>query len=199
MWSYLSYIWSYLSYSWSYLRLGYTSYRYITHYRESGIHELDQLDHILQLVNRCGSVTTKFVQWITPKLELMLIEESEFFKESYDTHKPPWLRKMEVFYEECPEHSLDHTLQEYEKVFKTSLTDQYTPIRVIGSGSIGQVYLLSEKSTEELCVMKILHPEIQHQIHIFKMWVWILSHTPKIKSYRHKSIFDIFDFINDFK
>ena len=190
---------SFVYYTWNYLWLGCQTYGYIREHHATGRHSLERLDHIVETVARCGSVAVKFVQWLTPKLELVTADESEFFRSSYAQTKPAWLRKLETLYEECPEHSLDHTLQEYERVFQTPLTDIYEPLEVIGSGSIGQVYLLREIRTQSLCVMKIVHPDIQVQIQVFQLWVWVLSFIPNVRQYLTQTIFDLHDFLHDFR
>ena len=190
---------SFVYYTWNYVWLGYQTYGYIREYNVSGNHSLERLDMIIDTVSRCGSVAVKFVQWLTPKLELVFADEAEFFSATYTQDKPTWLRKLETLYETCPEHSLEHSLQEYERVFHKPLTDTYEPLEVIGSGSIGQVYILRDIRTQERCVMKVVHPDIQMQIKVFQLLIGVLALVPKVGQYLTKTIFDINDFLHDFK
>jgi serine/threonine protein kinase len=189
----------FLYYSWQYARLAIQGYDYWVEWRRTGTHPPERLDSLLQTVHGCGAVASKFVQWLTPKFELMAIEESEFFQDSYEERKPRWLRALEKMYETCPEHSLDHTYREYQRVFRERLSDRYELLEVIGSGSLGQVYRLREHRTQKIYVLKILHPEIHDQISTFQWWVSVLSKIPWFQTYFQQTIFNVHDFIRDFQ
>ena len=108
-------------YCYNYMRLIYQINSYITYLNQNQDHNITYLDQICETIQCCGSVAIKFCQWITPKIELMYIEEKNLIDK--DRNKPPWLLKLETFYEDCGEHSIEHTFQEYQRVFeKESIT-----------------------------------------------------------------------------
>ena len=152
------------------------------------------LDEVLENVTKCGSVMIKFCQWITPKLELIHLETNEI-----ENDKPIWLLKLEDFYERCPEHEMEYTKNEYKRVFGENIDERYTIIETIGSGSIGQVYLINDKIKNNNKVLKILHPNVRSQIGFFKWFIKFLLFFPCIRRKTLQLIpFDIFEFINQF-
>jgi predicted unusual protein kinase regulating ubiquinone biosynthesis (AarF/ABC1/UbiB family) len=179
----------------SYLKLCnrfYSYYKYFNNYSE---HNMVLLDALIESINDCGAVMIKFCQWITPKLELMYLDNENLINEN----KPTWLQKLESFYENCENHSLTYTKDEYEKIFNEPLDDVYLIHQIIGSGSIGQVYLVTNKSTNEKQVMKILHPNVKQDIHYFRKFMKFLFLFPCIKNKILSHFpFDIFEFINQF-
>ena len=146
-------------------------------------------------VSNCGAVMIKFCQWITPKLELIYLESNDITKSS----KPGWLTKLEKFYENCEEHDIEYTKEEYLETFKEDINEKYELLEVIGSGSIGQVYLINDKKDKNQKVLKILHPEVASQINFFKTFLKFILFFPCIKN-KIMAIFpfDLFEFINQF-
>ena len=57
-------------------------------------------EKVIPLIQNCGSVAIKFCQWALPKLELLLMSETDI----YNGNVPPWIRKLDLFFEKCPEH-----------------------------------------------------------------------------------------------
>jgi len=147
-------------------------------------------------IAQCGSVAIKFCQWIAPKMELILLDEALFYKPTYE--KPRWLKKLEVFLEDCPEHDLAYTLRQYEDTFGEKLTDRYDIVHTLGSGSIGQVYLLKEKATDIKRVLKIQHPNIDYQISYFHVMYAVISRLPQFHDILDIP-FNIHDFIASFR
>jgi len=138
----------------------------------------------------------KFCQWITPKLELIYIEENEV---STTGNKPIWLEKLESLYEDCDYHDLQYTYDEYLNVFHQSFTDKYVILDLLGSGSIGQVYLIEDKKQNQF-VMKVLHPTVNYDISFFRKLYSFLYCFPCFKN-KIKNMFpiDIQEFINSFE
>jgi len=72
-------------YFYQYIRLINSVRNYINVYNITGKHNDILLDYIIHRIVTCGSVAIKLCQWITPKLELMYIEERklsmQMFKE----------------------------------------------------------------------------------------------------------------------
>jgi len=158
------------------------------------------LEGVIRNIKSCGSVAIKFCQWVTPKLEIMHLEENDIL----DDNKPLWLKKLEDFYENCENHDLKYTLKTYQRDFNESLNDNYEILDTIGSGSIGQVYLLKDipltkHSSREKYVMKILHPSVHNDIYYFRIYYNLIRQIPFIKKLLDKEFpFDINSFIDSF-
>lgn len=191
---------NFITYFYRYSRLIYSIYNYINSYQENNSHNIILLEGVIRNIKYCGSVAIKFCQWVTPKLEIMHLEENDIL----DGNKPLWLKKLEDFYENCENHDLKHTLKTYEKDFNESLNDNYEILDTIGSGSIGQVYLLKEKpltkySNRQKYVMKILHPTVHNDIYYFRIYYNLIRRIPFIKKLLDKEFpFDINSFIDSF-
>ena len=156
-----------IRYFYRYSSLLYTLRIYINNYKQNGMESMIVLDKLIDKITSCGSVAIKFCQWITPKLEVMYLEE-----DIQNNSKPLWLKKLENFYENCYNHDFEYTLNAYQASFKRNLLQDYEILDIIGSGSIGQVYLLQEKILTEYTnpqkyVMKILHPNVKNEIYYF--------------------------------
>ena len=194
---------SFLTSFYNYTQLILSVRNYINIYERTSDHNIVLLDDIIQRVSLCGSVAIKFCQWITPKLELIHTEENELFNK--DRIKPLWLRKLETFYENCENHSIEYTFQEYETKFHEDFNDKYEILDIIGSGSIGQVYLIQDKplkdyTTSKKYVMKIIHPNVNYDIRFFRRFYSFLTWLPCIHN-QLKNIFpfDIHQFIDQFE
>ena len=141
--------------------------------------DINQFIHtIIPYIERCGCVCTKFAQWVTPILDNLY---NEIDKEPY------WLKQLEKFYEQCHDHSLDYTLERYKLDFKQDFYERYTIEDVIGSGSVGQVYKIKDKYTKIDYAMKVLHPNVYHDMWFMKKVIYFLLWIP----YTHKIIYDV--------
>lgn len=191
---------NFITYFYRYSRLIYSIYNYIHSYQVNNSHNILLLEGVIGNIKSCGSVAIKFCQWITPKLEIMHLEENDIL----DDNKPLWLKKLEDFYEKCDNHDLKYTLKTYQRDFNESLTENYEILDTIGSGSIGQVYLLKDKpltkcSNREKYVMKILHPNVHNDIYYFRIFYNMIRRLPFIKNLLDKEFpFDINSFIDSF-
>ena len=87
----------------NYSQLIYSVYHYLQIYNERKEHNIIYLDKIIHKIKKCGSVAIKFTQWVTPKLEIMYLEDNQILK----NEKPLWLNKLELFYENCDNHSIE--------------------------------------------------------------------------------------------
>ena len=85
-----------------------------------------------------------------------------------DPKKDKWFGELEKFYEYNNIHSLDHTKKIYSQEFNEDLEEIYEIQDIIGSGSIGQVYKMKHKRTDELYAIKIIHPNMDGQILFLK-------------------------------
>ena len=190
-----------IRYFYNYSSLLYTFYGYFNNYRINNIHDMVLLDNLIEKIKCCGSVAIKFCQWVIPKLEVMHLEKEDI----HNNNKPLWLRKLEKFYENCENHSLEYTLNTYKKIYKTDLQKDYDIIDIIGSGSIGQVYLLQSKKINEYSesqkyVMKILHPNVKNEIYYFRHYYNVIRKIPIFKKILNENFpFNINGFIDSFE
>jgi len=188
------------SYLYNYVRLIYSVNNYVRQYNITGKHDVSLVDNIISRVKRCGAVTIKFMQWVCPKLEIMCLEEENILKDV----KPLWLLKLESFYENCDDHSIKYTLSHYKEIFNNNFNDDYEIVDIIGSGSIGQVYLIQDKpltlhSVKQKYVMKILHPNVNYEIWFFRQFYRLIICLPGFKKTLHDYFpFDINNFIDQF-
>jgi predicted unusual protein kinase regulating ubiquinone biosynthesis (AarF/ABC1/UbiB family) len=183
--------------SWNYVGLGCAIYRCYTDWCETKSFRNGNFESLIKRIHGCGSVAIKFVQWIKPLVELVVIDEDEFYKEEPDM--PWWLRKLDVFYENCREHEIEYTLQEYYRTFGEDLSETHDILDILGSGSIGQVYLIRRKDTKKQTVLKIIHPRVLSQIDTFERWYRLSGWIPPIRRILAKFPIDITDFINSFR
>ena len=175
----------------NYLSLFYSLYDLHGTYSKSGDLNLDKLDKIIIKIKNCGPVIIKFTQWITPKLELMYCMKNE---------KTEWLNKLEVLYDDCNIHDLNFTLNDYKHKFNKNLLDNYRIKDIIGSGSIGQVYLIEDINDNQELILKIIHPNVAHEINIFYNFYKIMNFIPCFaKKMRYYCPFDISEFIISFR
>ena len=97
-------------YLYNYSQLLYRLYNYSQYFSIHQNHNLILLNNIIESVKKCGSVMIKFCQWITPKLELIYIEENNIINKN--KNKPPWLQSLESLYENCDYHDIQITYAE---------------------------------------------------------------------------------------
>ena len=177
----------------NYCRLLHKINKYINNYNSTNEHNLEMIRNITENITSCGSVAIKFCQWVTPKLELMNINIDS-------DHKPEWLKLLEEYYENCPNHSFEYTELKYKNEFNENIGDIYRDITIIGSGSIGQVYRAYNEIEKRDEVIKIVHPNIDEEINIFRKIVNILFYVPCIKNkYNQLFPFDVYGFIDQFR
>jgi len=166
---------------WNYISLGKHIHSFYVNCQSCSPTESDIntfVDDLIPLIKGCGCVCIKFCQWITPILDTLYNER--------DKH-PSWLTTLETFYENCPDHSIEHTLNQYKQDFGSSFSDTYELLNVIGSGSIGQVYKIKHKFTNHIFAMKVLHPHVHYDMWVFKYICQILLKIP----YTHNIIYNV--------
>lgn len=183
--------------SWNYLRLGFSVYRCFKEWERDSTFSHGAFEALIKDIHCCGSVAIKFVQWVKPLLELLVVDEKKFCTDDYEV--PWWLRKLDVFYEDCQEHSVNHTLHEYTRMFHENLTDTHEIMDLLGSGSIGQVYLLKHKDTEELSVIKVIHPHVESQIDTFEKIYKCAHYIPPFRQILSDIPINLSDFIVSFR
>lgn len=149
------------------------------------------VDRIIPLIKQCGCVCIKFAQWITPILDIMYVDKQV---------QPPWLLKLEKFYENCEDHSIEYTKELYLKEFNVNIDNKYEIIEIIGSGSIGQVYRIKDKRSNNEYAMKVLHPNVKEDIKIFKKILNLMMKFNHIRKMVHHIIpIDFMAFMESFE
>jgi len=189
---------NFIKYFYRYTSLIYTLYGYITTNKDDK--NMIILDKLIEQIKCCGSVAIKFCQWSIPKLEVMYLKKEDI----HNNIKPLWLKKFEQFYENCETHDIKYTFDSYKKSFNHNLTSDYEILDIIGSGSIGQVYLLQDKPLTEFTdpkkyILKIVHPNVREEIYYFRIYYDIIKRLPFIKKIINQNFpFDINGFIDSF-
>ena len=172
----------------NYIKLGIWSSIYYFQKQKSEI----VFDIIVQNIKNSGCIALKFVQWILPKIE-------NIYDIDRKDSKNEWFTKLESIYENCNYHSLDYTKYIYQKEFNKKLEDEYTIVRKLASGSIGQVYQIKDKNGK-LKVLKVLHPNIHTQVIYFQFLINCIIFFPFIRRKFYSIIpLNLSNFISDFK
>ena len=151
---------SYIYKMYSYTRLLY-NVRYISKNNISINNDDTLIDLFIEIIENCGSMAIKCVQWVLPRYQL--------------THSNSKLaKKFEKFYKNCYEHDLSHTKRIYYNNFNEILLDNYEILEIIGSGSIGQVYKIRDLKTYKIYALKVSHPNLNIDFYIFKLYFKII-------------------------
>lgn len=148
---------------------------------------------IIKNIKDSGCVVIKFVQWILPKIETIY---------DIDINDPQnsWFLELEELYDNCNYHSIEYTKQIYKKEFNREFDKDYTIDKLLASGSIGQVYKLTDKINNEKHAMKVLHPNVDSNLFIIKFILNLIYSTPILNDIiKYYIPIDIKNFINDFK
>jgi len=85
----------------------------------------------------------------------------------------------------------------YAKSLNSSIYDNFIVLKLIGSGSIGQVYLIEHIDTKRQYALKINHPNIKNEYYIFNFFINIILCVIDYKKYI--PIHDINEFIISMK
>jgi len=112
------------------------------------------IDKLSNNIKKSGAVSIKFIQWILPIIKVRY---------------PNILltKKFQCFFSDCNIHDIEYTKKIYKKNFKKDLENDYNIIKIIGSGSIGQVYLIEDKINKKKFALKVIHPNIDIELNIF--------------------------------
>jgi len=179
----------------SYCSLGYNLYSYVAFLNQYNEHNTLLLEKLIHSIKICGAVTIKFSQWVIPKLEMMYCKDIL----SNEYQKPEWLLMMEGLYEDCYRRDVREAYDEYSKVFNQKFSDTYDIIDIVGSGSIGQVYLIEKRKDKQKFIMKVRHASVVDDIKFFKHVYDLIYKIPNIKKKINKIFpFDILKFIENF-
>ena len=147
---------------------------------------------LLPTIKKCGCVCIKFCQWVTPIFDIIYNTDKTDKTEGIN-----WLKTLETFYENCPEHSLNYTFKIYSNDFNEKFNDIYELIDMVGSGSIGQVYKIKHRKSQIYYAMKTIHPDIHYEMKLFKNIINILLFIPYTKNIIYNVLpIDIYKFIS---
>lgn len=166
-----------LSQLWGYCKLYYKLNLLYNEYVRNGNVNTENGNRLIGLIHtdilNNGSICIKFCQWLLPILDNIYVKDNE---------KPPWFISLENLYENCPIHSLDYTKQIFNTELKSNFDEDYEVIDIIGSGSIGQVYKIKNKHTQDLFALKIIHPDVKYQLLKFKSILLFALRFPCIRN-----------------
>ena len=150
---------------------------------------IEKHNKFLRTIKGCGCIPIKFIQWMLPVLYLLCD------KKYYNI-----LNIYKETYEECYFHSIEHTLKIYENNFNKKLYDDYLTIDCLKSGSIGQVYKITDNNNNKYA-MKVIHPYIRYEIFIIRHIIYYLTCFMNIRLIDINKFFEIFtkqtDFLNE--
>lgn len=147
---------------------------------------------IVKNIKESGCVTIKLVQWLLPKIEAIY----DINKEN-PNHK--WFYDLEDVYENCDYHDIKYTKKIYKKDFNRDIEHDYEIIDELASGSIGQVYKIKSKYNGRFFAMKVLHPDVNSNLHLIDYILFFLYNAPYIKDFcRYYFPVNIREFVRDF-
>ena len=81
----------------------------------------------------------------------------------------------------CSEHSIEDTERVYKEDFQKNIYEDYKIISLIASASMGQVYKVMDLNDNQYYALKVLHPDVKHQIKTLRYIVFIINHLPYLK------------------
>jgi len=173
----------YVNITYNYARLGF-NLLYI-YYKDIDIKNNDYwVNKLTNNIENCGCMMIKCIQWILPKLQLI-----------HGTTNIS--KKFNIFYDNCNIHSIEDTKKIFNSEFNSSLEDNFKIIKLIGSGSIGQVYLAENIHNYKRYAIKVNHPNILQEYKVFyifiKLILLFINYTDYIP------VNDIYEFITSMK
>lgn len=136
----------------------YSLYLFIKH-KNNNKTNCKHLDRLEKNIYNCGPIGVKLIQ--------LLIMYDNILPDTFRNH-------LNYTLENCKVHSWDTTVKLYYSNFKSHIYDDYeininedNNDKVIGSGSIGQVYKLYSKKLQKYVALKVKHPCIDKEIATF--------------------------------
>ena len=168
---------------------------------------LTTFESLKQLIFDSGSLYIKFFQWYISKLKSQIISNDtpETKHSQNQTQTQNIIKFINVFediFEQCPYHSLKHTKQVFKESMNGITLDEYidiTKLRLIASGSIGQVYYGKRKSDGIEVAIKVKHPNIERDLENQYELIKLIKFIQSISYLRNKYnlLFNIDDFLED--
>jgi predicted unusual protein kinase regulating ubiquinone biosynthesis (AarF/ABC1/UbiB family) len=187
----------------------YTIKTYINTIYSSSVQEelLTSFESLKKLIFDSGSLYIKIFQWYISKLKSGIINNDTpgTQKHTYENQNQNIIRFINYFediFEQCPYHSLNHTKQ----VFKESMNGitlydyiDISTLRLVASGSIGQVYYGKRKSDGIEVAIKVKHPNIERDLNNQYELINLIKFLQSISYLRnnYNLVFNIDDFLED--
>lgn len=115
---------------------------------------------------RCGPIGMKLLQF--------LVSTGRFFSNEYS-------KRLEFVFEDNPVHEFYYTEELYKKDFGRSIYDDFDidgdntkdPMP-IGSGTLGQVYKMYDRTLQKYVAVKVKHPDAGHQARLFASTIFVV-------------------------
>jgi predicted unusual protein kinase regulating ubiquinone biosynthesis (AarF/ABC1/UbiB family) len=150
-----------------------------------------RLNEIVQSIQGCGCTMIKLTQWLIP-----IIQVNGDLKERFSNE----ISKLDIVYDNCSEHSIEDTERVYKEDFQKNIYEDYKIISLIASASMGQVYKVMDLNDNQYYALKVLHPDVKHQIKTLRYIGFIINHLPYLKRWvKHYIPFDLNELINTFE
>lgn len=157
--------------------------------------EEDTLNDKLKLLQTeiygSGCIGIKFAQWYISKLKI---------HDNYFNNKI--IEYFTDIFDNCPQHSYKYTFELFKKDFGVDIGSilNMKTLKVIASGSIGQVYYGKLKNGKEVAI-KVKHPNIDEEVAQFENFVYGLSTIQKIGfiKRKYKLYFNFSEFMEHIK
>ena len=152
----------------------------------------DNFKLVKYYLNNIGFIGVKFMQWYVSNL--MSIQDK---KKSNINDK--LINYFKGIFDNCEVHSLEYTKKIFKNDFKVELEEYISinSLKLIGSGSIGQVYYAKMKDTDLEVAIKVKHPTINDDLQKLNNFIYVLNWIKSINYYKHK--FRLYLDYNDFK
>ena len=161
----------------------------------------ENLEKLMDLINclekdiiEGGCIYIKFMQWYISNLKAENCSDNDF-KKLNDL----LINRFEYIFNNCDVHDLEHTKRIFVNDFGFELDDYVSGLKLIASGSIGQVYKGLRKTDDKIVVIKVKHPNIDSQIVEFQQFSNFIVAMQRYSFLRrrYKLNFNFNDFMND--
>lgn len=121
------------------------------------------INNMIYYIDNSGGFFIKVVQSLIPRLE-------------YSTTINEKIKnKIIKYYDNCNPHDFSYTKNIYKKEHGNELDEDYEIIKLIGSGSIAQVYKIRCKKTNNKYVLKVTHPNLTIDYYSFYIFYKLIS------------------------
>lgn len=156
------------------------------HYLEGRLIELKE--RILE----SGCIGIKFTQWFITKIKTYGDELNNII-----------IKYFEDIFDNCPQHSLEYSENIFLEEFKIPLENiiEIDSLKIIGSGSIGQVYKGILKGLNKQVAIKVKHPDVMKTIDNIEPLINIITYLQSYNYFRNKYnlYIDFEEFLDDLK
>jgi len=143
---------------WNITKLQYLSVYTWMNYKVTGKVSLPLIKKCKNEILNSGFVVIKLCQWSLPRLHLI-----------YNLENEAWFKELENVYDNCYIHDINYTKELYTMTTGVEFDKKYKILNVVASGSIGQVYKVRDKETQQIKALKCKHPgtNLHYKLSIF--------------------------------